>query len=357
MLAYFITDFDFKKDTGLDYPLKYRDISYSEKELFEYLKFILRDFYCKYRKKTENPLSYDDFYNEYGLVLEVGVVSLNHRAMITYDDYDAYLRELKTVRKEDFPEFLLSYTDCCRFWFDHRLKLKYVYSFLLNFGKHAEMELQFAFSYKALFPEKYHVSQYKDGDRVRYEGRDYIVHASHTSEFIYDAENPLDCLWGYSLFEEDGISLQDSKWSYFVVDEDLERLPDVSKVTTKKHIDLLCEYVFNRFHKYTDISNIDDGLNETYTKLIRSDKFLTVVLKTSDEDIELRFPSHRSLFSFLLFNGETPIVYVIGFISLVKDCYVEEISVKYNGNVIDVVPVHQEFKQGEAINISRYIKK
>lgn len=222
MLAYFITKFDFETDISMEYPLKYRDIFYSEKDIMEDIKYTLENVYEDYLEIAGGSISYDKFYNKSYLHIEVGVISLNRRNMLTRDEYNNYLQEVKNVKKEDLLDYLLSFTDYCRLWYDHNLNLKDTYCYLLNSRIDAEIYSQFSFSYKSLFPEKYHVSKFKNGDHVKYNGEEYIIDDRFTKISIYDSDDPLNCLWGYMLFTEDGYCLQDDKFCYFVVDEDLE---------------------------------------------------------------------------------------------------------------------------------------
>lgn len=341
---YFIKNFNYNKPSGLDYIFKYREIYYSEQDMIDDIKIQLIDFYEE--SITNEQISYEDFYNSCDLSIEVAVVSLNHRNMTTKKEYDKYLEEVKTIKPEDLLDYLISFTDDCTLIYDHNLNLKETYCWLENFS------LQFAFSYKALFPEKYHVEKYKNGDRVRYNNEEYIIYDNRKKESIYDSTDPLNHLQGYSLFTDDGYFLQDDKWCYFSVDEDLEPLPSIIKETTSDQIDSLCNYIFKRFNNTKTIFNINN--NFKYDKLIRSDNKLSVVI-SGNLDIEINNTIDGNLMSYMLFDQEDPVAYIIGYIQIPTGCIIDDISIIYNEKVIDKISIHDIFEKGQCINIARYI--
>lgn len=360
MNAYIIKYFDFESDVPMSkysFNFDYREVYYSEERLFDYIKYSLLDIHEEYQEITNSTISYDELFTKFNLIIEVGLINLNHRKLITKDDYNKYLEEVKTIPKNELLDYLLSYTDGCSLYYDHNLSLKQTFCTLENFDNNTEMHLQFAFSYKALFNEKYHISKYKDGDRVKYNGEEYIIYKHiPRAESIYDFENPLDYLYGYSLFNDNGYFLQDDKWCYFVVDEDLESLPDIIRSITNKELLCISDYIFEKHHNSYFINNIPENFDKEYTKLVRSDNHLSIILDTNEGDINISHNTDIDLMSYTLFNNDNPIIYIIGYININKDMNINKIIVKYDDIIIDTITVNKQFYEKSTINISKYIE-
>lgn len=218
---YIITRFDFKTDITMDYQLKSRSIVYSMDDLKSDIRYLLEETYNEYKEITSTDISYDDFYNKSDLILEAYSISLNHKGIITEDEYNTYLSEVKNIPKEKLKDYLLDKV-ICLFGFDHNLNLKYAYSSVIDDPNFNDYYNQYAFSYKALFPEKYHVDKYIIGDAVLYEGKKYIIDdVLHPDKNIYESDDPLNYRYGYILYDEYNTT-PDDKFGYYPVDEDLE---------------------------------------------------------------------------------------------------------------------------------------
>ena len=128
---YIITRFDFKTDITMDYQLKSRSIVYSMDDLKSDIRYLLEETYNKYKEITSVDISYDDFYNKSDLILEAYSISLNHKGIITEDEYNTYLSEVRNIPKEKLKDYLLDKV-ICLFGFDHNLNLKYTYSSVVD---------------------------------------------------------------------------------------------------------------------------------------------------------------------------------------------------------------------------------
>ena len=224
---YFISNFDFKTDIMMKYQLKYRDIYYNEKDLKSELKYLLETIHNEYKEITNTNISYDDFYKKSELILEVSSVSLNYKNIITENDYKKYLKEIKNISKENLKDYLLDCIDKCIFAYDYNLNLKYAYTSIMDNPNFNYYYNQYAFSYKALFPEKYHVDKYKIGDKVLYNGEEYIIDdIINPDKSIYDSDDPLNYIYGYVLYKDEYNIIPDDKFGYYPVDEDLELIKD-----------------------------------------------------------------------------------------------------------------------------------
>lgn len=224
--AYIISGFDIKTDIMMRYPLKFRDISYSEEDLKNNISYILENIYNEYKDITNINISYDDFYKKSDLVLEVSAISLNRRNIVTKEEYEKYLSEIKNISKEDLKDYLL---DCvnCTFAYDYNLNLKYTNTNVFDDPNFNYYYRQHSFSYKALFPEKYHVDKYKIGDKVLYDGEICAIEGIVKPGIsIYDSDDPLDYQYGYILRNNHGRYIADDKFEYSPVDEDLEPIKD-----------------------------------------------------------------------------------------------------------------------------------
>lgn len=286
--AYIITNFYLDTDIDLGYLLKKRYIYYSEKELIYNLKDLIEIFYEKYTEKTNINLSFDDFYNKFNLILEVSIISLNHRNMLTETDYTNYLEKVKTISREDLCDYLISYTDKCILEYDHELNIKSTYAHLTNMHNNPELFMQFSFSYKALFPDKYHMNKYKDGDRVLYNDEEYIIWKNINSEYsIYEVDDPLNYMIGYTLFDDNGYILNDDKWCYFPMDEDLELLPIKNQYISNDQIECIKTYICSPYNKNNIIyitNTPESNEYRKYNKLIRSDDYISVILELQNGD-------------------------------------------------------------------------
>lgn len=229
--AYIITGFDLKTDIRMKYHLKDRDIYYTEEDLHDYLKYKLKSIHEEYQDITNSIISYNEFYTKFNLYLKVSVISLNHLTLTDENDYNNYLEKVKIIDKKDLHDYLLDLVDKCEFYYDHNLNLMETYTALMyeDYQPKNHYYKQFAFSYKALFPEKYHVEKFKKGDRVRikWSGEEYIIYDTYEHDAdIYSCNDPLDYRIGYILINDYGDILNDDKYSYFHIDEDLELVED-----------------------------------------------------------------------------------------------------------------------------------
>lgn len=225
--AYIITDFDLKTDVPMIYPLKYRKFYFTRDDILNSLVFYLQLIHEDYQNITNTNISYNDFYNKFKVTIEVSCISLHYKNIITKEDYERYLEEIKTIDKSELEDYLLDCVDTCTFELDHNLNLGETFTYILDDINFNNYYKQHAFSYKALYPEKYHVEKFKIGDKVRYHGETYTISDIFKPNVsIYEAEDPLNYFYGYQLTDGDGWYIPDDKWEYCPVDEDLELIED-----------------------------------------------------------------------------------------------------------------------------------
>ena len=224
--AYIITNFDFKTDVTMSYKLKTRDIFYSEDDMLYYIKDILESIHNDYQDITNKVISYDDFYSKFKLKLKVSIISLNRKYCITEEEYNKYLKDIKIFSKDELYDYLIDNVPVIELNYDYKLNIKETLSNVINDDAEIfnEYYKQPSFSYKALFPEKYHVDKYNVGDEVLYDGDKYIIYEIiHPDKSIYESDDPLNYLYGYILYDkENEWYIPDDRFGYYPVDEDLE---------------------------------------------------------------------------------------------------------------------------------------
>lgn len=226
--AYIITGFDIKTDIKMKYQLKNREIYYSEEDVLYNIKYLLENIHEEYQEITNSIIQYDEFYNKFKPDIEISVISLNHKSIITEYDYNEYLKEIKALNKDELYDYLLDCVSCIKFTYDYNLNLLQTNTQVdFNDPYFNDYYKQFSFSYKALFPEKYHVNKFNAGDKVKYlnDNKEYLIISvlfGDMTENIYEAKDPLNYLYGYYLYNEDeDYCIPDDKFGYLPVDEDL----------------------------------------------------------------------------------------------------------------------------------------
>ena len=214
---YMITNFDFKTDVSMKYALKSREIYYNKTDLFDDIKYILKEIQKEYQDITNTNISYNELYTKFKLIIEVSVVNLNNLQTKTEENYKNTLKN----NKDNLEEFLLSFLISYKINYDHNLNIKEIYTNTEYDWYSSDLyKFHFGFSYKALYPEKYHVEKYKVGDIVLYNGEKYTICDKINDGSIQDSDDPLNFIYGYRLMTEDKYILQDDKFCYFPVDED-----------------------------------------------------------------------------------------------------------------------------------------
>lgn len=354
--VYVITKFDLKTDIPMKYALKYRDLYYNKKELISDIKYILNTINEEYQEIANTNISYSDFYNKFNPIIEVSVINLNYNHIETRKDYKNKLKELNKISKDNLEEFLLSFLVSYRFYYDKDLNIKEIYT-------NTEYEfygniypVQFSFSYKALHPEKYHVEKYNNGDRVIYEGEEYTVFRK-MNKSIFESDNPLDFLYGYSIIDDYGEILQDDKFYYYPVDEDLRLASKQIKLQkiTKDRIDGLKQYIYMGCTNNTiNIENItSDFYNMIYDKMIRADDDTVIILNYDSKNIIL-----ENQWSYIFFMNKNPIAYILGNIEIENYDDLKSIQIKYKNHIIDEIDLSNilKTKNGDIVlNISKYL--
>lgn len=357
--VYFIKNFDLKTDIKMPYQLKYREIYYSENDLLEDIKYTLEDIHKKYQETINCLIDYNEFYNKFKPNIDVAVINLNHKYILNEKDYNNYLEYIKTLSKDELREYLL---DCVyvTLSYDHNLNLLHTFSNVMDCPKFNEYHNQYSFSYKSLFPEKYHVNKYNDGDRVLYNGKEYIIWKRlNNYETIYESDDPLNYINGYHLMTDEGYITPDDKFGYYPVDEDLTLLPVEIKTCTKEIIESLESYIQDYYHykncNIYEISNINNEFTNKYDKLIRSDKYLSVILKSEfGEEIIINNDIDYDLMSYVQLYEGKPVLYCIGCIKIPKDFIIKNIIIKYNNDIIDGIEIDDPIQlyKNDKINVT-----
>lgn len=354
--VYVITQFDLKTDVPMKYALKYRDLYYNKKDLVSDIKYILNTINEEYQEITNTNISYSDFYNKFNLIIEVSVINLNYNRIETRKDYENKLKELDKISKDNLEEFLLSFLVSYRFYYDKDFNITEIntnteYDF---YGSDIYPD-QFSFSYKALHPEKYHVEKYNNGDRVIYKGEEYTIFEK-MNKSIFESDNPLNFAYGYTLIDDHGKIIQDDKFYYFPVDEDLEFAKSQYKIQkiTKDLIDDFKFYIYIKYYDNIVIENLtDDFYNMEYNKMIRADNDISIILNYDSKNIVL-----SDQWSYIFFMNKNPIAYILGNIEIENCNNLKNIQIKYKNHIIDEIDLTNilKSKSGDIVlNISKYL--
>lgn len=314
---------------------KYRDIYYSEDEIKRDIREQLELLYEKFIDLEEyKDYIYDEFYSKFKPEIIVKVRSLK------------YLEE-PTSLDDNLFDLLMRKIDHCTFKYDHNLNITEVKCLDYENGK--------SFTYKSLFPDKYHANKYETGDRVRYKYDENIYtiwkRKTQDTESIYTSNNPLEYREGYQLLDDNGMTydMVGDFCTYLAVDEDLESAPLETKVLTENQIQ---EFMYNTnidtdFGIY--INRVSDFSRE-YNKFKRDDGDFEVYYR-DDQNDTYRISNVSSL---SVYNNDKMLLYMIsGWINIGinDDFYIKSLEIFHKDKRINTIPVLYYISEDCKINI------
>lgn len=302
---------------------KEKIIAKSKEEMENKLKDLLLDIYNKYLTKE---ISYDEIYDKLNPLFHVSVNAEHYKEFDSFEEVSDYYKSTKdTIRAEDLFDYLMTFIDDCHFIYDYKMNLLE--------AKCINNEWYNSFSYKSLFPYKYHLDKYNTGDKVRYKYNRKIYTVWKFKEgngnSIYESNDPLNYREGYYLLDDTGrIYDGGDMYSYLAVDEDLEPVNEEYQILTKEKLDDFISYI-NISDKALVIREVIYDIK--YNKFRREDDEFKIkaVYKNSEIDIT------NILFAVSFYDNDKRLLSIINsyFINSFSNMEVDNIRI-YHNNIL-----------------------